>query len=182
MQFGCAASELIIHVSDQPVAPSFGHEAGLGRRFDRLLLGLQREQLVLPRRSHDAVAVRERLDLLGGIGPVLADVRLLLLEQVDSGLELLVVELVRIVDAEIRLVRLQVHRGVRDVDRIVVDADLPLYFDASPDPGFRPRGRVGLDLIRVPHQEVRPSAVGDAVVDTVHGVVGWSFRSSNTVS
>ena len=38
MQFGCSASELIIQVSDQPVAPS----SGRSRSSTGLALGLQR--------------------------------------------------------------------------------------------------------------------------------------------
>ena len=46
MQFGCWASELIIHVSDQPVDPSSGSTA-----LDRLALGLEELTDHLPGRA-----------------------------------------------------------------------------------------------------------------------------------
>ena len=61
-------------------------------RSHRRLVGQQREVLVLPGGADHVVAVGERVDLLGGIGPVLADVRVLLLEQVHGRIELVIVE------------------------------------------------------------------------------------------
>ncbi len=173
MQFGCAADELIIQVSDHPVAPSLGHEA-LTRGADRHRLagGLELEVLVLPGRPDLVVTVRVRLDLLGGVGPVLADVRPLLLQQVDRGVELLVVQLVRVVDPEIGLVRLQVDGGVGDVDRVVVGRDLALVLGRllriqDHRPGLRRRA----DVVGVPHQQVRPATVRDPVMGAVERVV-----------
>ena len=91
MQFGCFACEEIIHVSDQPVAPSFGRNPGCDGIERRLAVSLQREVLVLPRGADLVVAVGECRDLLRRIRPVLADVRLLLLEQIDGRVELIVV-------------------------------------------------------------------------------------------
>jgi hypothetical protein len=51
------------------------------------------------------------------IGPVLADVALLLLEQRYGCLELLLVERVRIGDPEVRLRLREVQSGIGDVDR-----------------------------------------------------------------
>ena len=74
--------------------------------------------------SDDGVAGREGLDLLEVVRPVLADVLALLLQQVDGGSELLLVEGVRVLDAELGVVRHQVDRGIRDVDRGVVRGHL----------------------------------------------------------
>ncbi len=63
-------------------------------------------------------------DLLRVVRPVLADVLALSLEELDGRVELLLVELVRILDPEVRLVLAQVQRRVRDVDRVVVRGHL----------------------------------------------------------
>ena len=94
--FVCADT---IQVSAQPVAPSFGI-----RSFDRRLRRLQRVRLVRPRGADHRVAVLEQVDLVGGERPVLLDQRLLLLEQVDRRVELGLVELVGVPDAELGFV------------------------------------------------------------------------------
>ncbi len=85
MQFGCLASELIIQVSDHPVAPSLGRKpwlAGLASTgtpssFSAKYWYCQ----VVPTVD---VAAGEGGDLLGGFRPVFADVLALFLEQVRS--------------------------------------------------------------------------------------------------
>ena len=68
--------------------------------------------------------------------------------------------------------RLQVHRGVRDVDRVVVDRDLALVLRRLLRiEDYAPGLRGGRHILRVPHQEVRPTAVRDAVVGAVERVV-----------
>ena len=91
------------------------------------------------------VAAGERRLLLGVVRPVLADVRALLLEQVDRGVELLVVELVDVVDPQVGLGRLQVQRRVGDVDRAVVGGDLALVRRALVEDGA-PESGAGLTL------------------------------------
>jgi hypothetical protein len=73
-------------------------------------------------RGDDAPAL-EVLDLEEGVVPVAADDPALLSQEVDRRLELLIVELVRILDPELGPVVLQVERRVSDVDRPVVGLD-----------------------------------------------------------
>ena len=115
MQFGWAARDEIIHVSDHPVAPSTGLTASIVAplAWARLTMTCH----VVP--AEHGAALERRL-LVGVERPVLADERLLLLEQGDRGVELLLVERVRVGDAEIGLRGHQVHGGVGDVDRAVV--------------------------------------------------------------
>ena len=131
MQFGFLALDEIIQVSDHPVAPSFGSTVLIGTLSASSRFAITCQVVPIGR-----VAVRERRLLLRVVRPVLADVLALLLEQVDRGLELLVVELVDVVDPEVGLGRLQVHRRVGDVDRVVVGRDLALVGRL---PGRRPR-------------------------------------------
>ena len=81
-----------------------------------------------------------------------------------------VVELVRILDTEVRLRGLQVESRVRDVDRAVVRGDLALV-RRSGVPDDAPAVRLGLDDVRAPHEQVRPASVRDAVGDAVDRVV-----------
>ena len=105
----------------------------------------------------------------GVVRPVLADVGVLLLEQVDRGLELLVVERVRVLDAQVGLGRHQVDGGVGDVDRRVVGRHLARVVRRVVEDG-RPRvGRRRHDL-GVVHQQVGATAVRDAVGDPVDAV------------
>ena len=102
--------------------------------------------------------------------------RLLLLEQVDGRVELLLVELVRIGDLQLGLRRLQVQRRVRDVDRPVVDRDLPLAGELVEDdrPSCR---RLAVERLRVLHQEVGAPAVRARRSDLPSTVLcGWSLR------
>ena len=83
MQLGWAACDEIIHVSDHPVAPSFG--------LDGVDLGAVRLGEVddhLPRGAGQHGATLERGLLVGVQRPVLADECLLRLEQRDRGVEL----------------------------------------------------------------------------------------------
>ena len=99
MQLGCLALDAIIHVSDQPVEPSEGSVVLIGTGF---FSPWQQVRDHLPRGADVGVALREGRLLLGVVRPVLADVLALLLEQVDRGVELLVVELVRVGDLRAR--------------------------------------------------------------------------------
>ena len=83
MQFGWAAFDETIQVSLHPVEPSFG--------MHRLqLVGVGDGQVVddLPGRAEHRRALLERALGLGVVVPVLADDRLLLLEQRDGRVEL----------------------------------------------------------------------------------------------
>ena len=100
MQFGCSASELIIHVSDQPVAPSSGRTTS-SRARRRRSAGWLITCHVVPT---DESPLANAWISFGVVGPVLADVLVLLLQQLDRGVELLLVELVRIRDPEVGLV------------------------------------------------------------------------------
>ena len=94
------------------------------------------------------------------------------LSRLTAALNWFVVELVRVRDTQAGLVGLQVNGGIRDVDRIVVHADLALVLRClSWVEHHRPRGRGRLDTVRVPHQEVSPTAVRDPVVGPVERVV-----------
>ena len=101
----------------------------------RRLLGSHEVDLVRPGRSDDRLAGLERRDRVRvrDAVPVLADVRPLLLQEVDRSVELVLVELVRILDAEVRLGRLQVDGSVGDEDLVVVDRQLALVVGAGPD-------------------------------------------------
>ncbi len=102
-------------VSAQPVAPSFGKT-----ECDRLALALQQVDLERPRARRDHALVLEVVDLDEGVVPVAADELALLAQQVEGGLVLVLVELVRALDAEFRLVRHQVERRIGDMDRAVI--------------------------------------------------------------
>ena len=98
------------------------------------------------------------------------------LEQVDRRPELLVVELVDVLDPEVGLRRLQVERGVGDVDRVVVGRDLALVTRARVEhraPGVRRR----LDLVGAPHQHVGAAAVRDTVGPAVDRVPGLALQA-----
>ena len=83
--------------------PLLGEEAlAGGAGGDRFAFFLKGEVLVLPGGANLVVAAAEGLDLLGGIGPVFADVGLLFLQQVDRRIELFFVQLVGVFDFEIR--------------------------------------------------------------------------------
>ena len=85
MQFGCLALDEIIQVSDQPVEPSVGQD-----RLDLVLVGREEVGDDLPGRADVELPFANAALLLGVVGPVLADVLALLLEQVDRRVELLV--------------------------------------------------------------------------------------------
>ncbi len=105
MQLGCLALELIIQVSDQPVAPSFGRKPWLaGLAATGSPSPFSGEVLVLPGGADLVVAVGEGLDLLGRVRPVFADVGMLFLQQVDRRFELLFVQLVGVFDPQARFV------------------------------------------------------------------------------
>ena len=132
-QFGLAASDAIIQVSDHPVVPSSGSTTSVLPVGDRVLDDL-------PGGADDRVTGLERLDLLEVVRPVLADVLALGLQQVDRRSELRLVERVRVLDAEVGLRRHQVHGGVRDVDRRVVGGHLAGVGGRVVEDGA-PRGR-----------------------------------------
>ena len=102
MQLGCLASELIIQVSDQPVAPSFGRKPWLaGTRCHRLAFALEGEVLVLPGGADLVVAVGEGRDLLGGSDQYSPTFGVLFLHQVDRRVELFFVQLVGVFDPQV---------------------------------------------------------------------------------
>ena len=121
MQFGCLAFDETIQVSTtRSTLPS-------GARVDRGAVG------AAPGWRSPATSCRARAAAARTpaclrcsrvqYSPMIA---LLLLEQVDGGVELLLVERVRVLDAEVGLRLHQVQRGVGDVDRRVVRGDLAL--------------------------------------------------------
>ncbi len=118
----------------------------------------------LPRRADHRVTVLERLDLLGVVGPVLPDVLVLRLEQVDGGRELLVVERVRVLDAQVGLGRHQVERRVGDVDRRVVRGHVAAVGRRVVE-HRAPRVGSWAHLVGAVHQQVGAAAVRDAVGD-----------------
>jgi hypothetical protein len=140
-------------------------------RLDRHLVALEQVRDHLPGRADGRVPGGERRLLLGVVGPVLAHVLALLLEQVDGRLELLVVELVGVRDLQVGTRRLEVDGGVRDVDRAVVRGDAALIARGVVEHGA-PRVEVALDLVGAPHEQVRPVAVRDAVHPAAHRVPG----------
>ena len=152
-------------MSDQPVAPSSGLMASTSTpaawRVPVMICQ------VVP---SDRVAVGEGVDLLRVVAPVLADRRLLLLEQVDCRRELGLIERVRVGDAEVWLCGHQHDRRIGDVDGCVVDRVLAGIRSARIE-HVGPVGGRWVDLILAPHQEVGAAAVGDAVVDAVERVV-----------
>src|SRR6267378_6757200 len=106
------------HVSGPQVSAvgvrGFGGEhpriAPTGRAFGRdgvgdgdFAVGLELDGLVRPCGADNDVAVLEERDLITGRGPVLLDQRSLLLEQGDCGVELLLGQLIRVLDAEVGL-------------------------------------------------------------------------------
>ena len=103
------------------------------------------------------------------LGPVVADLLALRLQQVDSRVELILCQLVRIRDPQVGLRRLQVDGGVGDVDRAVVRRHLARVAGAvehhAPAVGRR------LDDVGVVHEDVGAPLVGHAVVDAVDRVV-----------
>ena len=107
---------------------------------------------------------------LGVVVPVLADDRVLILQQSDGGVELLLVQRVGIIDAEIGLRRLEVQRRVGDVDRRVVRGDLALVRRSLVEHDAPRVGRRGDDVV-APHQVVGAPSVRNAVVLPVTGVV-----------
>ena len=129
---------------------------------------LQRDRLVRPGGADHGVAVLEQLDLVGGERPVLLDQRALLLQQLDGGVQLLLVELVGILDAEARILRRQIERRVGDLDRIVGHGDLALVLSVV---DRRPARRRRRHLLGVVQEHVRPPFVGEAVVHAVDRVV-----------
>src|SRR5215472_4497619 len=142
-QFGCGAFLASIHVSAQPVAPTDGMTSFTGTFF-----------ACSASVSTGQMAASDEFPLV--------------LEKGDRRVELLLVQLVRILDPEIRLRVLQVERPVRDLDRIVRDRDLALVLRVVER---RPAGRARLDLLRVVEEDVRPPLDRNAVVDAVDGVV-----------
>ena len=128
---------------------------------------------VRPRRPDHAVGVRVRRDLsCGRPGPVLAHVRRLRLQQLHRGVELLLVQLVRVLDSEIGLRRLQPERGVGDEDRVVVDRDLALVRrELILFPDHPPAVRVLRNSVGAEHEVVGAAPVGHAVGLPVERVV-----------
>ncbi len=138
-------------------------------RLDGGLLVLGQVHDHLPRGADDGVAGLEGLDLLQVVRPVLTDVLALLLEQVDGSGELVLVERVGVLDAEVGLRLHQVEGGVGDVDRRVVGRDLAgvrrrVVEDRAP------ARRRGGDDVGVVHQQVGAVAVRDAVHLAADGV------------
>ena len=115
------------------------------------------------------VPAAEVVHLLEVVDPALRDRGLLGLEQLDRGRELRVVERVGVGDLELGLGLHQHDRGVGDVDRRVVDADLVA---AGRVEHLGPGRRCRRDLVGPPHQQVRAASVRDAVGHAVDRVVG----------
>ena len=122
MQLGCLASlELIIQVSDQPVAPSFGRKpwlAGLAATgtpssFSAKYWYCQ----VVPTWTSPLAKAEICFAASDQYSPTLA---LLFLQQVDRRVELFFVQLVGVFDPQVGLVGLQVDRGFGDRHRVVV--------------------------------------------------------------
>ena len=156
---------------DHPVVRPRG---GTFLRDDRVHLGGCRVRLHtvggdLPRGPEDQAGLREALLLLQVVTPVLADVRLLLLEQRDRGSELRVVERVRVGDLQLGLRLGEVQRSVRDVDRRVVRGDLAFVRRVRLE-DHAPAVRRGCDCGLVEHEEVGAPTVRHAVHLAVHAV------------
>ena len=86
---------------------------------DRRLLAAQDVGLELPAARRHHALVGEVVDLHEGVVPVLADQLALLAQQLERRLVLRLVQLVRILDAQGRVLLHQVQRRVGDVDRPV---------------------------------------------------------------
>ena len=149
------------------VRPAGGADRG-DDLLDRHSLLLERGRVGRPDGAERHVAVRERGPAVGVVVPVELDELPLILKQRDRRVELLLVQLVRILDPEVRLRMLQVERRVGDLDRVVRDRDLALVLRVVQR---CPARRARLDLRLVVEQNVRAPLEGDAVVDAVDGVV-----------
>ncbi|MCY1430183.1 hypothetical protein D9M71_461240 [compost metagenome] len=155
-----------------PAGDAFFRERG----GDWLAFGFQRVGLVRPGAGGGHAFVLEVTHLHGGVVPVAVDQLMLLAQQLDHRGVLLFVELIGIGDAQFRFGRLQVQRGVGDVDRAVVGLHAALVRLAVgqvlrvEDHGPAVR-RLGEDLGAV-HQHVRAPLVRGAVVLAVDGVPG----------
>ena len=164
-------------MSDQPVAPSSG------LTVSTLVGGVplpSRLAMICQVVPTVASPWREGFDLLGVVGPVLADHRSLLLEQRDGGVELLLIERVRVRDPQVGLRLHQDDRRVGDVDRRVIDGDLASEGLAGIEHGG-PVGRRRVHEIRAPHQQVGAAAMRDAVVDAIERVPGLVLERRDDV-
>ena len=151
-------------------------------RGDRLLFRLHQVDLERPGAGGDDAFVLEVVDLDHRVVPVAADERALDAQEVERGLVLVFVEFVGVLDAELRLVRHQVLRGVGDVDRAVIGLHAALvrlavrqrHFLEDDVPTLR---RLALEGFRIVHQHVRAPQIGRAVVDAVHRVPGGVLQA-----
>ena len=100
-QFGCGAFVASIHVSAQPVAPSFGIVSLTGA------LRLQRAGLVRPDGADDGVSVLEQVDLVGGESQYFLISGFCCFSRLTAASNCVFVQLVGILDAEARL---RLHR------------------------------------------------------------------------
>ena len=162
------------------VGPAGGAFLGDGGG-DRLLGGHQRVDLEGPGRGSDDALVLEVVHLDRRIVPVAADQLALPTQQVEGRLVLVLVQLVGVLDAEVRLVRHQIVGGVGDVDRSVIGLHAALVRLAVRQGLLLeddiPALRRFLEDVGVVHQHVRAPLVGHAVVDAVHRVPGRVLQS-----
>ena len=160
------------HGGVRPTGRAFGGHGG----GDLGLVGEQRVRLEGPRaRGHDAF-VLEVLDLHVGVVPVTLDQGMLAAQHLEHRRILRFVELVRILDAELRLLGLQVQRGIGDVDSAVVGLHATLVRLAVGKflrlEHHRPGRRRLLEGLGVVQQHVRAPLVRHAIVLAVDVVPG----------
>ena len=93
----------------------------------RRLRGLQRVRLVRPRRARSTASpfLNRSISSDASAQYFLISGRCCL-EQVDSRVQLILLQRIRVLDAELRSRSRQVERGVGDLDRVVGDGDLAL--------------------------------------------------------
>ena len=155
------------------VGPARGSFVGHGR-FDRPLVRFQEIDLERPRRRSDDAFVLEVVDLDERIVPVARHDLALGPEQLQRRLVLVFVELVGILDAELRLLVHEVERRVGDVDRAVERLDSALVGLAVRQVLFlehdRPALRRFLEDVGVVGEHVGTPLVGNAVVRAVDRV------------
>ena len=120
-----------------------------------------------PSSAQDDVTALEQRLLGGDVGPVLLDQRLLCLEQVDHGVELLLRQLVRVRDLQAWVLDAQVERGVGDLDRVVGHGDQAAVLLVVQ---HAPSGGGGRELVRVVQEGVGAPLQRHAVVDAVDRV------------
>ena len=164
-----------VHVHHRGVGPAGGaflrHRAG-----DRLLLRLQQVDLEAPGRGGHHALVLEVVDLDHRVVPVAGHQLALLAQQVERSLVLILVQLVGVLDAQLRLGLHQVQGRIGDVDRAVEGLHPSLVRLAVRQGGLLehdlPAGGRCLEDVRVVGEHVVAPLVGHAVVLAVHVVPG----------